>query len=63
MFARAALWLNNVRTNHLPHLQIGIDDLKLGQKEQTAALERILDRQTDELKSINASLVVIAAKK
>lgn len=60
---KGALWLNNVRTNHIPHLQKGIDRLEAGQKEQTVTLERILDKQTDELRQINASLVVIAAKK
>lgn len=47
----AAMVAYKVATNHIPHLQEGINDLKEGQKEQT-----------DQLKEINRNLFAIATK-
>ena len=48
---KGLLWIYRVATNHLPHLQAGIDDLKIGQKEQTELL-----------KQVNQNLFIIAKK-
>jgi len=45
----SALWIYRVATNHLPHLQAGIDGVKEAQKEQITLLV-----------SMDKSLAVIA---
>ena len=49
-------WLKSIKTNDLPHLQAGIDQVQVELKAQTTTIVKSMDNNTDQVKELRQDI-------